>query len=188
MTAVVYRGFLIGCALAIQSIFALGPTHAAGYWTITGKVIDVEDGDTLTILRSDHSRVAIRLSDIDAPEKSHGHRKPGQPFSRASKKSLASLAWGKEADLRCYEYDRWDRPVCTVFIDGKDVNLEQLRLGMAWVNGVKKEYVRNPLSVDAHAKAREASIGLWSSKEKAVEPWVWRRVCWKNQSCDGAGD
>lgn len=50
-------------ALLLCSQLAL----AAQPWPMTGKVIHVEDGDTLTILQSDFSKVSVRLSDIDAP-------------------------------------------------------------------------------------------------------------------------
>ena len=55
---------------------------AAQPWPVGGKVIHVEDGDTLTILQSDYSKVSVRLSDIDAPETSHGRGRPGQHAQR----------------------------------------------------------------------------------------------------------
>lgn len=162
---------------------------AAQSWPMEGKVIHVEDGDTLTILQSDFSKASVRLSDIDAPETSHGRTRPGQPYSQASKQSLAALARGQQAMATCYERDRWERPVCTVFINGQDVNAEQLRRGMAWVNRVNRTYVRNPQSVAIEAQAQAAGIGLWSANgPRPVQPWVWRRDCWKNQACDGKGE
>jgi micrococcal nuclease len=55
--------------------------------TITGKVIKVADGDTLTILNGS-KKTKIRLYGIDCPEK-------GQAFGKKAKKFTASLAeWG----------------------------------------------------------------------------------------------
>lgn len=162
---------------------------AAQPWQMVGKVIHVEDGDTLTILQSDYSKVSLRLSDIDAPETSHGRSKPGQPYSEASKQSLAALARGQQATATCYESDHWERPVCTVFINGQDVNAEQLRRGMAWMNRVNRTYVRNPQSAATEAKARAAGVGIWSAQgPRPVPPWDWRRDCWKKQVCYGAAD
>ena len=161
---------------------------AAQPWPVGGKVIHVEDGDTLTILQSDYSKVSVRLSDIDAPETSHGRGRPGQPHSQASRQSLVALAAGQQASAMCYERDRWERPVCTVFVNGQDVNAEQLRRGMAWVNRVNRAYVRNPHSVAIEAQAQTAGLGLWSAHgQRPMPPWEWRRACWKNQVCAGAG-
>lgn len=99
-------------------------------WPMAGKVIYVSDGDTLTILQSDFSKLTVRLSDIDAPETSHGNHRPGQPYSQASKQSLSELAKGKQATATCYEFDRHERPVCTVLVNGQNVNAEQLRRGI----------------------------------------------------------
>jgi endonuclease YncB( thermonuclease family) len=43
----------------------LGVLHAE---TLSGKVINVADGDTITILYSYHKQLKIRLGGIDAPE------------------------------------------------------------------------------------------------------------------------
>ncbi len=48
--------------------------------TIDGKVVGVADGDTITVLDADKVQHKIRLSGIDAPEKS-------QPFGNHSKQS-----------------------------------------------------------------------------------------------------
>lgn len=155
---------------------------------MAGKVVHVGDGDTLTLLQSDYSKVSVRLSDIDAPETSHGWSRPGQPYSQASKQSLVALAGGQQATATCYERDRWKRPVCTVFINGQDVNTDQLRRGMAWVNRVNRAYVRNPQSAAVEAQAQAAGVGLWSGHgQRPTPPWEWRRECWKNQVCDGSG-
>lgn len=153
-------------------------------WVMDGKVIYVPDGDTLTLLLLDQSKVSIRLSDIDAPETSHGHKKPGQPFSQASKKSLTDLAKGKNAQAHCFEIDSYKRPVCRVLVDGVNVNAEQLLRGMAWANAASRRYVRDPHSFEYESRAKAAGLGLWSLNERSpVPPWVWRRDCWKLNHC-----
>lgn len=173
----------------IALLLCFHTAHAAQSWTLAGKVIHVDDGDTLTLLLPDNTKVHIRLSDIDAPETSHGRGRPGQPYSKASKQSLVGLAGGQQATATCYERDRYERAVCTVFVNGQDVNAEQLRHGMAWVYGANRTYVRNPTSTATEAKAQAEGVGLWSHKgPQPVPPWVWRRDCWTQQACDGAGE
>lgn len=175
-------------ALLLAALCPVAPAVlAAGPWTIAGQVIHVEDGDTLTILQGDLQTV-VRLSDIDAPETAHGHDRPGQAHGQESRRSLALLAQGRQAAATCYERDRWQRSVCTVWIDGLDLNAEQLRRGMAWMN-LNRAYVRNPQSPATQAQARAAGVGLWSAHGPTpLPPWQWRQRCWKYQVCDGAGD
>ena len=49
--------------------------------TITGRVVGVADGDTITVLDTDKVQHKIRLAGIDAPEKK-------QAFGNRSKESL----------------------------------------------------------------------------------------------------
>lgn len=119
-------------ALVLSVFMGASGAGAAQPWTIEGKVVYVDDGDTLILLQADKSKASIRLSDIDAPEVSHGQGRPGQPFSDQSRKSLTEMARGAQASATCYERDRYDRLVCTVFVNGQDLNAEQVRRGMAW--------------------------------------------------------
>ena len=92
---------------------------------LESKVVGVADGGTITLLDSDRQQHRIRLAGIDAPEK-------GQPYGQRSKQHLADLAFGKDAKADCYKIDRYDRDVCTVYGNGKDVGLAQLDAGLAW--------------------------------------------------------
>jgi endonuclease YncB( thermonuclease family) len=92
--------------------------------TITGKVVVIADGDTITVVSSSR-QYRIRIGGIDAPEKR-------QPFGNVSKQHLAKLAFGKEATAECYKTDRYGRQVCTVFVGGEDVGLAQVEAGLAW--------------------------------------------------------
>ena len=137
--------------------------------TITGKVVGVADGDTLT-LDSEGRRVIIRLSGIDAPER-------GQPFGRKSGDELRVLALHQVATAETHKQDRYGREVGTVEVGGKDLGLEQVRSGMAWVlqRYLKELPVeRQAEYVAAEEAARTARRGLWSDG-KPVPPWGWRK-------------
>ena len=60
--------------------------------TIEGIVVNVADGDTITILDSNKDQHRVRLAGIDAPEK-------GQPFGNASRKMLGESVAGKEVRI-----------------------------------------------------------------------------------------
>lgn len=55
---------------------------------ITGRVVKVADGDTITILDAANVQHRIRLAGIDAPEKK-------QAFGNVSKQSLSRFVYGK---------------------------------------------------------------------------------------------
>jgi micrococcal nuclease len=56
--------------------------------TISGRVIGISDGDTITVLESGNKQTRVRLAQIDAPE-SH------QDFGQASKQALSGLVYGQ---------------------------------------------------------------------------------------------
>lgn len=56
-------------------------------FSISGKVVSIHDGDTITILQ-DKQQIKVRLFGIDAPELK-------QPYGKKSKQFLANLIAGK---------------------------------------------------------------------------------------------
>lgn len=131
---------------------------------LTGKVISVADGDTITILSADNTQYKIRLHQIDAPEK-------GQGFGSASKKSLSNMVYKKEVTIEKVDTDKYGRIVGKVLLDGEDINLKQVQSGMAWVY---KEYARDQSYFDAETTAKNGRSGLWDNPN-AVAPWEFRR-------------
>lgn len=137
--------------------------------TITGKVVGVTDGDTITLLDDAKRQHKIRLSGIDAPEKS-------QAFGQRSKESLSGLVFAKTVDVETDKVDRYGRRVGKIWINGVDANLEQIKRGMAWHY---KQYAREQSKEDqreyaeAEDEAREAKRGLWKDVEP-VAPWTYR--------------
>lgn len=181
------KGFLTTLALSTVNAAVLAGDGAFPV-EMAGTVVYVEDGDTLTMLDSSKIRHVIRLTDMDAPESpKRNHGKPGQPFSRASGKSLSALAKGKNASAHCYEADRYNRLVCRVVVDGVDVSLEQIKLGYGWANSANKRYVRDSRAYLYEAEAKADRRGLWAAPHP-IPPWIWRRQCWDDARCEGAGE
>ena len=146
------------------------PSPAAGGSTLTGRVVRVADGDTLTVLDNTNTQHRIRLQGIDAPE-SH------QAFGTRSKQSLSDMVFGKTVTVEYYKTDQYGRIVGKILLDGKDIDLEQVKAGMAWHY---KEYEREQTPADrelyarAEAEARSARRGLWADADP-VEPSEFRR-------------
>lgn len=179
------RLWMTACAAALALTSIEVAARSGVPPVLQGKVVYVDDGDTLVLLDQDHAQHKIRLTDLDAPETAKKrYRKLGQPFGAASGRNLSSLAKGKAAEAQCYEYDSNERLVCRVLVDGIDLSLAQIRAGFAWANGANKRYVRDSKAFQYESEARQARKGLWQDP-KPIEPWLWRRTCWETAVCPG---
>lgn len=144
---------------------ALAAGASAGLATeVRGKVVRVEDGDTLTVL-VERREIRVRVDSIDAPEL-------GQPFGKASRKSLAALCAGKLARVTNIARAGAGAATGRVHCGRSDAGTQQVRTGMAWV------YVRyadpgSPL-YRLEYEARLKRVGLWSDA-RALAPWDWRQ-------------
>lgn len=139
--------------------------------TLTGRVVGVADGDTITILDNTNTQFKIRLSGIDAPEKK-------QPFGQVSKKSLSDLVFDRQVIVDWNKQDRYGRTVGKVLVNGVDANLEQVKRGYAWF--YKKYQNEQPLQdrldyLNAQEDAENSRLGLWIDKD-AVAPWEFRKL------------
>jgi len=131
---------------------------------LTGKIVDVADGDTATLLTSNNNQIRIRLNCIDAPEKS-------QDFGQRSKRSLIDLIAGEYVRIQKHDVDRYGRTIGTIYLNGTDINLTQVKKGLAWVYD---RYCRDRTYYRAETLARESHMGLWS-QPNPIEPWNYRR-------------
>jgi endonuclease YncB( thermonuclease family) len=132
--------------------------------TLTGKVVSVYDGDTVTVLDGT-TQVKIRLEGIDTPESK-------QPFGTRAKEALSKMVFGKEVKVEWDEKDRYGRTLGHIHIDGKWVNLEMVKQGMAWHY---KQYSKDKRLAEAQKQASMLCIGLWSDFPDVVAPWDWRK-------------
>jgi endonuclease YncB( thermonuclease family) len=90
-----------------RALFALLLLTTLPAWaeTLTGRVVAIADGDTLTLLTSD-----LR-----------------------ARQALADMAFQKPARVEVQDTDRYGRTVGRVYVGRVDVNAELVRQGWAWV-------------------------------------------------------
>jgi len=151
------------CLLVTLLVVLAGMPSAIGGETLRGKVVGVLDGDTITVLDGYRRQHRIRLHQIDAPEKD-------QDYGTRAKQSLAELVFGREVSIESVARDHYDRIVGKVSLAGRDMNLEQVRRGMAWVY---RRYGRDPEYLAAEESAHRNRAGLWS-KPHPIPPWEFR--------------
>ena len=137
--------------------------------TLTGKVVGVSDGDTITVLDAQNVQHKIRLAGIDAPEKS-------QAFGDRSKQYLSDQVFGKTVNIEWEKFDKYGRTIGKVMVGGQDANLNQVRAGLAWHY---KKYEKEQASADrfvyaqAEVDARVNRMGLWHDNIQ-IAPWDFR--------------
>jgi endonuclease YncB( thermonuclease family) len=150
-------------------VLALNCADRAISETLTGKVVSVVDGDTITVLDAGHGQHRIRLVGIDAPEKS-------QAYGQRSKESLSEMVFGKTVSIQWDKKDRYGRLLGKVQIGSQDINLDQLIRGYAW-HYKQYQMEQNPRDRERYAAAesaaRAAKTGLWNEVAPTA-PWDYR--------------
>jgi endonuclease YncB( thermonuclease family)/methylphosphotriester-DNA--protein-cysteine methyltransferase len=124
---------------------------------IEGKVINVHDGDTVTVLDANGKKFHIRLQGIDAPELK-------QASGAESQKNLERMVMGKQVTIVWTKVDKYRRTVGTIMLDGKDMNIEQVKAGLAWhfkKYADEQEPKDRVTYAQAETDARAARLGLW---------------------------
>lgn len=147
---------------------------------LTGRVVAVADGDTITVLDAAQHPAKVRLSGIDAPEKK-------QPYGARAKQNLSELVFGKVVEVDWKKYDRYGRIIGRVIAPDAncaaancaktvDAGLAQLSAGLAWHY---KQYAKEQPRAEreryaaAETEAQLKQLGLWADS-RPVPPWVWR--------------
>lgn len=152
--------------------------HAARAEEFTGKVIAVLDGDTVLVLRN-NTPVKIRLADIDAPEVGHAgtgglppNSQKAQAWGMESKQSLSGMVLKKQISVNVQAVDQYGRLVAHLALDGRSVNEEQVRRGMAWEYS---NFHSNKTYIALQSDAQQARRGLWA-QDNPMAPWQWRKL------------
>lgn len=160
-----YKNLLISLAL----LSGAAPVCGKGF-TLQGKIQRVMDGDTVQLLTENSAKVKIRLLSIDAPESN-------QSYGKESTQHLISLSQSERVTARCIGIDKYKRSLCKLLVNEVDLNLEQVKGGMAWHY---KAYSSSQSKSDdefyaaAEKSAREARIGIWAS-DSISPPWEFRK-------------
>ena len=159
--------YLITTTFVVVSARSDTPPNTQPRGIITGKVIRVTDGDTITILDATNTKNKIRLYGIDAPEKA-------QDFGNKSREKLASLVAGKDIAVTVIDIDRYGRNVGRINVEGKEVAEEMIKAGMVWLYNAYCKIPECKHWKELETQAKNDKIGLWSNPT-AQEPWLWRK-------------
>lgn len=130
---------------------------------LTGKVIGVTDGDTVTVLVK-QKPLKVRLYGIDAPE-------TNQSFGSKSKQALAAMVFGKVITVNKTGTDKYGRTLGVLHYNATDVNAKMIENGWAWLY---KYYNNDVRLARLELEARKRKLGLWADSQP-MAPWDFRR-------------
>ena len=131
---------------------------------ITGTVIKVADGDTVTLLTADSTQVRVRLDGIDCPEKA-------QDYGAKAKQFVSDLCFGREVVVDVKGTDRYQRTLGVVWAENININESLLRNGFAWHY---KQFNSDTRLALLEKSAQSDSLNIWSDKSP-IPPWEFRK-------------
>ena len=130
---------------------------------ITGQVIEVVDGDTITVELAGGGRASVRYIGIDTPESNP--EAPIECFGHEAERANARLVGGREVALEIGPEPRDDygRLLAFVRVGGLLVNAELVRAGYARTLTIAPNDRLAALFERLEARAGRAGRGLWGA-------------------------
>ena len=178
-----------------------GSTPKPSSGLVSGHVtlVSVGDGDTARVTSRQGKKVTIRLACIDAPETSQG------TSGKWSTQTLKRLIQGKSISLKPQVKDRYGRTVAEIYVGSRNINLEMVQVGAAYVYRQYLKQCDRDAYLSAENAATKKGLGVWvrtnqpnslgviTSTWPGVWPWsgrkTWRRrpCCWGDacSTCSG---
>lgn len=127
------------------------------------KLESVIDGDTIYI-SNNGSQEKIRISQIDAPEKSQG-------FGVQAKECLKNILNQGELKVCRNGKDKYGRTLADLLVNNIDVAHSLVKQGCAWAY---TQYLEDGSDLPAvQDQAKNSALGLWAT-QNAVAPWDYR--------------
>ena len=133
---------------------------------VSGKRIRVVDGDGLEADINGFGKLHIRLAYADTPEFD-------QPWGKEAKDELWRLTDNDSIEFELIRYDGYNRVMAVVWSDNKNINLEMVKRGHAWlsIKWIPESKLEEYKS--ARAVAQDNGLGVWQS-DWPMPPWEWR--------------
>ena len=150
---------------ALEDIGAAREGEPIPDFDLTGRVVRIADGDTVSILDKSNTQHKVRLYGIDTPERN-------QPYGKQAKDALARLIDKKTVGVVVVETDSYGRQVGTLYREGTNINVALVAGGHAWWYQHYAPHERK-LAI-SEQQARKHGLGLWASPHP-IPPWGWRR-------------
>ena len=155
--------------ILILLVLALFISSNARATDLTGKVIEVIDGNTISLKSLSHT-IKVRLLAISPPEKN-------QPYADVARQHLADLILGKYVLVHYTGIGQEGYLIGKVLLEQADMNAQMLRDGVAWYHQPDASDLTESdrqIYPSCEKAARAEKRGLWRDSEP-ISPWEFRR-------------
>lgn len=149
--------------LIVFFLFGFAFTQVLSNNEISGKVIEVIDGNTIEVLAEDKTTYKIVFAGVDSPELT-------QEFGERAKQYLEKMLLKQQVHVQFQGKDRKGNYIAVVIKDKLDPRVELLKEGLAWTS--EKDPLPELESI--RVKAQQRGKGLWKT-ENPTPPWIYRR-------------
>lgn len=148
-----------------------GSTPKPSSGLVSGPVtlVSVGDGDTVRVTSRQREKVTIRLGCIDAPETSQG------ASGKWSTQTLKGLIQGKSLSLKPQVKDRYGRTVAEIYVGNRNINLQMVQLGAAYVYHQYLKQCDRHAYLSAESAATKKGLGVWGPYKTDQVPREHRR-------------
>lgn len=151
----------------IISIFLININFVLANETV--KYADCVDGDTIKVYIND-KEVTVRLLAVDTPESVKPNSEVEYYGKEASDFTCKKIKNAKKIELEYDDnsdkVDKYDRVLAWVFVDGKLLQTELVRLGYAKVAYLYGDYKYTDILKEKQELASAKEIGIWDSAAK----------------------
>lgn len=145
-------------------------SSSAAAATLFGRVIEINDGDVITVFNLNRP-VRIRLLAVDAPEEN-------QPFGDVARKHLSDLVYDKSVLVEYWGIAADGSLVGRVTLNNTDIGAQMIRDGVAWFdvsNQGRLSVADREIYQQSEQAARSEKRGLWQA-DAPVAPWEFVRA------------
>jgi len=123
-----------------------------------GKVIDVLDGSTVVVETKTKSKFVVKCQATDAPEH--------LSFAEQSHQRLSDIVMGQTVSVEYATPDEHGRIIGTIFLNGDNVCLDQIRSGLLSFNqegGQGLNASARDVYATSEVRTRTNGVGLWAT-------------------------
>lgn len=143
-------------------ISARAPDTPIVYERLTGEVVKVFDGDTVS-LKVGSETLRVHLAGIDAPE-------TGQQFASKARHHLSEMVISHQVTFVVLHTDRRGESHGELFLNALSINKVLLTDGFVWA---ERDYDEQPTWQGLESIARSNNFGLWRYGD-VMPPWEYR--------------
>jgi endonuclease YncB( thermonuclease family) len=155
---------MAGIFLCLFGFVAHASSHQGD--NVEGRVIKITDGDKVTIMLPDGSKLKVELAGIDAPEKN-------QPHYQIANQALSDKIFTEDVRVEVESWKRSSLVVGKIVLDGEYVNSWMVAEGHAWAYPQGSE---NPELMEIQMISKASARGIWALSDiERVPPWEWRQ-------------